>query len=177
MKAYGWVVLTTEWIEQTDGPTGTLTSWPLLVTLTFPMKALQGFLFLTKQQKTKTINLCEDPCGPHDWASATDITSPPLKYPSSIFIWRRGSSRNVSSFRWQFLQKLVLFFRRFEENGHDQIRNGQSNCIFTNDIWPKPATGCEPNMVSQNIYKWALFHTCRPFHWLKRRHVWKSAHL
>ena len=46
----------------------------------------------------------------------------------------------LSSFHWLFRQKLVLFFRWFEENRHGQIRNGQSNRIFTNGIWQKLAT-------------------------------------
>ena len=44
----------------------------------------------------------------------------------------------------------MLFFRRFEENRHGQIRNGKSNRIFTNDIAPKLATGCEPNHKTED---------------------------
>ena len=164
-----------KWMNRGWRLPSSLLSLPFL--LTFLARLYKAFWLAKQQNKNKNIQFVWSRL----WSSLLDKSdwalSPPLKYPSSIFIWRRGSSRNVSSFHWQFFQKLVLFFRRFEENRHGQIRNGESNCIFTNDIWPKPATGCEPNMVSQNIYKWALFHTCRPFHWLKRRHVWKSAHL
>ena len=80
-----------------------------------------------------------------DWAS-----SPPLKYPSSIFIWRRGSSRKIPLFINYSAKYLCRFFHRFEENWHGQIRNGQGNCIFTNDIWQKLATGWEPNHKTED---------------------------
>ena len=77
-----------------------------------------------------------------EWAS-----SPTLKYPKSIFIWRRGSSLIVSSFHWQFRQKLMLFFHQFEENWHGQIRNGQSNRILK---WYCAQTGHWLGTKSQN---------------------------
>ena len=79
-----------------------------------PSMALKGLFSYKTTNKNKIQSIWRrPPCGLQESASPIDMWSPLLKYPRSIFIWRRNRSWKLASFHWQFLQKFVLIVSSF----------------------------------------------------------------
>ena len=99
-----WVVLATGWqlamvvsFMPTDTPGSPLYQLSLrLYKACFPYQPIN--------KTTKSINWWRPSCGLQHRSSATEVWSPPLKYPWSFFIWRRNSV-------WKFPFLIDKFFK------------------------------------------------------------------
>ena len=79
----------------------------------------------------------------------------------------------------QWLSKVMCWSLRRTWTGDGLSQLGDENLTYQrfSGLYFADELLCVQCKVSQNIYKWALFHTCRPFNQWKHVHVWKSAHL
>ena len=112
------------------------------------------------QQKQNSINLMRPSCGLQESASPIDMWSPLLKYPGSIFIWRRSRSWKLASFHWQVLHKLVLFLSSFWGEWTCSIGFRNASRILASTNLKKRANGMQvksrdfrPKQKTERLFK------------------------
>mgnify|MGYP004689893351 CR=1 FL=1 len=110
--ACGWVVLTTDWNEWTAVQTSFLPSTPSLLHVSYK-RLYKAFSPKQPNNQNKKQSIFLKTLLSSGVVKSDCELSPPLKYPWSIFIWRRGRSWKLASFHWQYLQKFVLFLSSF----------------------------------------------------------------